>query len=439
MACRCSNPAAKELLDEFLNAAWKYVDGDSLEDEIILSAISASAELQEKTKALIRTDWETENERLLDEAQGRLDSICAELESATDRLTEAQEALHKTKLEEERLAKMIAEKEQLAEDVEKAVADRIQKTRENAADFIASMAFVNGQQVQIAVTETPSATEDPFEPVNTTYRMCPKFKNLDDLEAHHSWANVIDTAIFELGEAGVAEQWRSGLSAFLCAAYIEKQPLLLVGPNAIDIVQAFSAAVTAHEYGVLRCEGDYDDQVIAEIGTSGESVVIINNLLASGWMNRLPEILSQKDIFYVATHPYAEDIQVEPQSLYQFVLPLFTEFFVDKKATGKYLGGYLADDFENFSGPKDTHKELRALSKFAPSPIVKNRINNLVATMHCIHPETTADDDFLFAALPIAYASLTVNELTEVIADSQTGIAISAKLKRDLQYVLGEI
>ena len=58
-ACRCSTPAAKELLDEFLNIVWKYVDGDSLEDEIIHSAISANVELQEKAKALIRKDWET--------------------------------------------------------------------------------------------------------------------------------------------------------------------------------------------------------------------------------------------------------------------------------------------------------------------------------------------------------------------------------------------
>ena len=51
-ACRCSTPAAKELLDEFLNIVWKYVDGDSLEDEIIHSAISANVELQEKRRRL---------------------------------------------------------------------------------------------------------------------------------------------------------------------------------------------------------------------------------------------------------------------------------------------------------------------------------------------------------------------------------------------------
>lgn len=59
--------------------------------------------------------------------------------------------------------------------------------------------------------------------------------------------------------------------------------------------------------------------------------------------------------------------------------------------------------------------------------------------MRGIRSETTADEEFLFAVIPIAYASLAMNELTEAIADPQKGIAISANLKRDLQYVLGEV
>ena len=322
--------------------------------------------------------------------------------------------------------------------VEVAVAERIQKARENAADFIANMAFVGGQPIQVAATETPAAVEVSSKPVIAPYHTFSAFDDLNDLEAHHSWADVINTAAFELKEAGVAEKYRSSLAAFLCAAYIEKQPIFLVGPNAIDIVQAFSAAVTGHKYGMLCCEGGYCNQVITEIGTDGENIVIINNLLASGWMNRLPEILSQKDIFYVATHPYAEDIQVEPKSLYEFMLPLFTEFFVDEKATGKYYGGYFAEDFKTYSTPKGTRKDLRVLSKLKIGSLVRNRINRLVATMHGIYSATTTDEDFLYAVLPIAYASLEINELTEAIADPQKGIAISESLKRDLQYVLGE-
>ena len=437
--CRCSTPAAKELLDEFLNIVWKYVDGDSLEDEIIRSAISANVELQEKAKALIHKDWETENESLLIEARGKLDSLRAEFKSATENLSKAQEALNKTKAEDERLAGIIAEKERLAGEVEKAVAIRIQKARENAADFIASMAFISGQQMQVGCTESPAKIKISSKSDIDTYRICPEYDNLDDLVVHHSWTDVINTAVFELAEAGVAEQYRSGLAAFLCAAYIKKQPLLLVGPNAIDIIQAFSAAVTAHKHGVLCCEGGYAHQAIEKIGADGESIVIINNFLASGWISRLPEILSKKDIFYVATHPYAEDIQVEPKSLYGFMLPLFTEFLVNKNATGKYYGGYFADDFKTYSAPKGARKELTVLSKFALSSLIRNRINSLVTTMHDIYPTATADDDFLLCIFPIAYASIAINELVETIADPQRGVVISANLKRDLQYVLGEI
>lgn len=437
-ACRCSNPAAKELLDRFLNIVWNYVDGESLEDEIVRSAISANTELQEKAKELILQDWEKENERRLTEAQQKLDLLHANLKSAAEDLEKAQEAFSKTKAEDERLSGIIAEKEKLADGIEKAVAERIQKARENAADFIASMAFVGGQPVQIVGSTTPASANAAPEPNTDVYRTFPEFEHLDELEAHHSWADVINTAVFELAEAGVAEQYRSGLAAFLCATYIEKQPLLLIGPNAIDIAQAFSAAVTAHKHGILCCEGNYARQAIEKMGADGEDIVIINNLLAGGWMNRLPEILSQKDIFYVATHPYAEDIQVEPKSLYGFMLPLFTEFLVDKKATGKYYGGYFSDDFKPYSAKKGMHNEIAALSKFTLSTLVRSQINSLVTTMHNIYSSATADDDFLFCTFPIAYASMAINELAEAIADPQKGIAISANLKRDLQHVLGE-
>lgn len=369
---------------------------------------------------------------LFAEAQQKFDLFEAKLGSAATSLTEAQETLQKKQLEEKRLNEIIAEKEKLAEDVEKAINEKIQKAQEN-------MAFISKPPVHMAETEASATVEVLSKPIITPYHTFSAFGNPNDLEANHSWTDVISTSAFELIEAGVAEKHIIGLSAFLCAAYIEKQPILLVGPNAIDIAQAFSAAIAGHKYGMLYCEGNYSNQTIAEIGADGEDIVIIINLLSSGWMNRLPEILSRNDIFYIATHPYTEDIQVEPKSLYGFMLPLFSEFFVDKKATGKYYGGYFADDFKPYSTSKSLHNELRILSKFALSPLVRSRIGSLVATMHDIHSATTADEEFLFAIFPIAYASLAISELTEAVNDPKKGITISANLKRDLQYILGEI
>ena len=217
---------------------------------------------------------------------------------------------------------------------------------------------------------------------------------------------------------------------------------MLVGPNAIDIIEAFSATLCAHKHGVLCCEGSYDRQAIEKIGAAGESIVLINNLLASGWINRLPEILARKDIFYVATHPYAADIQVEPGSLYGFMLPLFTEFLVNQPARGEYLGGYLADELKEDIKKRlatESSKQLPILSEFVPSQLVRTRINRLAAMMHNLCPNAKADDDFMFCVFPIAYASMAVNKLAEKMADPQRGIVISKNLKDDLKFVLGEL
>lgn len=437
-ACRCSKSEANELLNNLLKVIWQYIDNECLEDKILRSAIYASTELQEKTKELLRTDWETENKKLLAEGQKELALLQKKIESTASDLSEAKESYRKIKFKKEQLDSIISEKKKLAEDVEAAVAERIEKARQNAADFIANMAFVSGPAINVAASETVTTDATLASQSISTYQISSFLENLVSPELHHSWSDVINTAIFELGEAGVAEKHRSGLAAFLCAAYIEKQPIMLVGPNAIDIAKVFGAVVAGNKYGTLCCAGSYSGNIIKEIGTDGENIVIINNLFTSEWMNRIPEIFSQKDIFYIATHPYPEDIQVEPKSLYGFMLPLFTEFFVDEKATGEYDGGYFAEDFEAYTPSKVIRKELEALSNLKLSNLIKNRINCIIATMHDIYPELTEDEEFLFGVLPIAYASLAINELKEVLADSHKGITISSSLKRDLQYVLGE-
>lgn len=443
-ACHCSLAAAKELLDEFLHTVDKYVDGDSLGDEIVSSAVAANATLREKAKVLVRQDWEAENTKLLSDAKGQLEALRAEQESAAGELRSAQEALEQAREKEDQLAASIAAKESLAEQVEQAVAARIQKARENAADFIAEMAFAGMPAVQSLPPMQVGGTAVPGIAASSAdnYRVCPESDNRDELEEHLSWDDVIMAAELGLEDAGVAQKYGQGLAAFLCAAYIKKQPLLLVGPNAIDIIEAFSAAVCAHKHGVLCCEGSYDRQAIEQIGAAGESIVLINNLLASGWINRLPEILARKDIFYVATHPYAADIQVEPGSLYGFMLPLFTEFLVEQPARGEYLGGYLADELKEDIKKRlatESSKQLPILSELVPSPLVRTRINRLAAMMHDICPNAKADDDFMFCVLPISYASMTVNKLTEKMADPQRGIVISKNLKGDLKFVLGDL
>ena len=380
--------------------------------------------LQEQIK-----DGQAQMEAAKETYEQRLQEVELEKKSLKDSLAAAQAELANAKAENERIAAAAAEKEKLAENVETAVVDHIQK-------FIGNMAFAGGQ----SAPKPFNAVGNSADIASTPYRVIPKSEDFDNLQVHHSWNDVIKTVEFELGIAGVSGDREKGLAAYLYAAYIKKQTILLAGPNAIDIAQAFSAAAAQQQCGALACEGRYNERIVESIGAAGEKIVVINNLFASEWMNRLPEILAKKDIFFIITHPYAEDIPVEPKSLYGYMLPLFTEFFVDHKADGEYYGGYSATDFEEYNPKKSSGKKMKGLSKLSLTPLAQNRLEILLETMHDIFPGATTettDDDFVLGILPMAYALMKMDELAEMVSGQQ--ITVSDNLKRDLRYILGDI
>lgn len=437
-SCYCTHSEAEQQLNQFIEKASDYLDGKSLDDDVIVSAISCSELLMSRAKELVHDDWEKENHEWLIEANKKLDSLNDQLRVASGALADAQEAFQTTKTEEERLTKVIEDKEQLAKDVEIAVAEKIQQAKTSAAEFIASMAFTNAYSAQVARVAPPENAEDTHLP-SSNYVVIEDIVNLDALEQHSNWSQVIETARLELLEAGVVENHALGLASYLCSAYIEKQPLLLVGPNAREIIKAFSTSLSGQKRGVLYCEGQYSNTSIRAILNSGETLVEIVNLLSSGWINRLPEILSLNDILFIATHPYAEDIQVEPKSLFSFMLPIFTEFFVDKKPSGEYTSGYFAENFEAYQPAKHTHNEIQSVSHLTINPLIRGKIKQILAVMHHINPETTHDDDFLFSILPLAYATMEIDNLVETIKKPQKGITISIGLRHKLQFVLGKL
>ena len=443
----CSKAQAETWLTVFRKTAENYVDKTILEDDILRAAVDADPDLQKRVKEFLQTEWAEENKQQLDEAKKALTAIEGKRKVVADELETTKKSLAKAKAEKQKFVDTLATKEQVAANVEKEVRNKIQKARENAAEFIAHMAFITPLTVSKPPENEESIKNNSDAAATMPYHIIPTQKELTELDENHNWDDVLFAVAANLDEAGVTEQHQKGLAAFLCAAYIEKQPLFLAGANAIDIVQAFSAAVQAKQHGVLSCRDMYCQQAVAEIGTHDEKIVLIQNLLASNWMNHLPEILARKDMFYVATHPYAEDLQVEPQSLYGFMLPLFTEFFVDKKATGGYYGGYFAADFTKYKSPSASSKKSSMLvqspaghfiKQFPVSPLIKNQISHLLDTMHGIDAETTVDDDFLFAILPLAYALQKIDILTTAITNPQDKISISSGLKRELQYLLGD-
>lgn len=431
--CHCGKELASELLEQFITNINKYITEESLEDTIVLSAINSNDSMMNRAKSLIKSDWEKENSDIILLAQSEFEAITHKVDAATHELSIVQQSYTKIKEAKDKLLKEIAEKEQLAIDVEASVADRIRHAQENVSDFIANMAFVASPTIKV---EPANYNASSTSAISATYDIVCRDMDGVELEPHKSWHDVIETTIYELEAAGISSKYSKSFATYLCAAFIAKEPIMLVGPNAKDIIEAFNTSLFGNKYGLLQCEGAFSSDTFNAIGHYDEHVVLIINLFSDGWINRIPEIFTKKDVLFVVTHPFAEDIQVEPKSIYNYLLPLFTDFFVDKNPSGSYSGGYFADDFKEYIPKKMKNREPKYFSRLPANNLIKNKIKNILTIMHNLHSEMTGDDDFMFGIFQYAYATMNMEIINDIIGDSNN--SISRELKSEMQILLGD-
>ena len=237
--CLCSEKEAEELLREFTDRAAQYIAGDSIEDEVLLSVISVNADLMERCKGLITIDWQEENRQKIDEADRDIQDKTGQIESLSAESLKIENNIENLTKTKERIEKEISEKEKLAADVQSNVETIIAKAQEHAAEFMASMAFVN------TTGSTPAAVEKS----NSSCFTSGKTLQSEQAEEYDNWKDLIDTLSDNLVEAGVRNDYSESFAAFLYSAYMNHLPLLLEGPNASEIADAFSAALVGKTAG----------------------------------------------------------------------------------------------------------------------------------------------------------------------------------------------
>lgn len=450
-SANCSHSEATKMLNGFIEYAQNYIDGTSIEDKILSAVIASNPELMKRCKSLIRDEWFAENQEAVNEANSELVGLQRDIEQAKKQQdkehSEAQEKLAAIRQEYEKLASTlqaldadISAKEQLAADVEVAVKQRIRQAQNNAADFIANFAFV--PQTAITVSEMSAMPNLPEMKTTVAENMCyVRGADLkpDDLEEVSTWKEVLDTIASELIEAGIASRFSLPFAAYMYAAYINKSPLLMVGPNANAIVDAFSAAISGKMAGTLECTGNYNAQSVKACYSSEDCVVKIVNPFNIDWISRIPDIVSNEDKFFVAVHPYAEDIQIEPKSLYGYMLPVLTESFIEKSPTGLILGSHCTEKYKDFLPIKASKSHNKLLTEMHVSLLAKNKIQVLLNNMHTMLNDQNLDYDVIFALVPYAYATMQTALILSAVQDGEKKrISISKNLLELLNELYGE-
>lgn len=487
--CCCSRHDAQLLLNSFVNKAHQYIDGESIEHEILETVIkhdeklheknsnqaqTASVDVQESKKAQAQLDLVRSQ---IDKAQQELASInkqlCtaqnelkdaqnqkAELDQTEAELKQASEELNAVRLQlQDKQDALSKAKEEHTKILEQAKADELNQVKEPSAEAVAAAPVQNvaaaatpAQNVAAAAMAntqcaiTPPVMPSLVPPIVFHYQIAPVAPQAATNKMLSDWKTLLRNLADNLLDAGVSYNERNncadGLASFLMAAYILKQPLLLVGPNAMDIVEAFSATIDNGRYGVLSCEGQYNPLAVAAIGAGGESIAVINNMLSSSWANRAPEILAKKNVFFIATHPYKEDLQVEPSSLYNYMLPVFTEFVVSDYALGNYTYSHKDSNLAAPILPRHSNlNEFEDLTQFVGSALIERRIKHLISMARLLVKEeqqlkSQCLPHLLLTMAPLAYASQSMDKLVELIETADNANTPLESMKQALSYVL---
>lgn len=311
----------------------------------------------------------------------------------------------------------------------------------SAAPLAAAVA--DHEQAPVANAAPSSVAAVSMDSRAVDYRLLDCNGKIKAMQERDSLVGIIRVLKSNLKRSGVSEHYAEGLAKYLIAAYMHKQPLILVGPNSLDIIEAFAAAVCHQTYACLTCDDKYSAQIHNLLGAHQERLVVLNNLISSAYIGHLEEILSHKDLFFIATHPYKEDLQVEPKSLYGFMLPIFTEFLVSESASGMYTGISMSNEASLFKlNELEDDYAVSKLNSFAPSPLVLNKVNTLFARMADLMEED--EDDFgykdievVLALLPLAYAQMKINKLEDAIEDPMAPLKISPELTHELLFIFG--
>lgn len=434
--CSCSTAEAKKFTQDFIDRSSQYLNNEDIEVDVLEKAIASSDALQERCADLLEKRWRSANEAEVKAAESRVkevkrkcDAEVLEIRRNTELEREKYENLQKVNNEcQNRYETLTAEldaKERLAGEVEDNVSKIIQQAREDAASFVAEMAFIH--------TEKAPAEEEKDTGIYTPGSV-PAGGTAEEIADMEGLLRVLQQ---NLQGAGVSEKYAGKLAAFLYAACVQKTPLLLAGPDAMEICDAFSLSLYGQTAGVLTCEGSCCAGVMDSVQ---DPVVVIENPDSPEWAGRLPRMLARCDKFCIAVQPYAEDLLKGPRGMLNYFQPLLTELFVDR--IPQDVSPVLGHISSSFQAPEPAAVQETQGSRYAVlglSPLAERKVRSLMAAYAGITGAEDREAEYLFTSFPSAYVTGSTGPLlAELRSMAATGSRELAKTGAQFARLLGQ-
>lgn len=439
---KCTLPQAKQSVDSFIDHAEKLIELGDIDADVLAQIAMHHDELRKLCEDAVSQSWEKSHAAEIAAAKAEVADIksaaeCMERDSK-QRLLDIEKSIssaeekHSDILSEittaqnrlDQLHIEISQYETLGESVLEAVRQKISGAQKDMAGFIADLSVILPQINSPAVLRNETASWKYSGAAAWTY-------SEEDIDLAESWEDELYTVSHNLVHSAKVENELSPmLAAFIYAAHINKVPVLIAGPGGHDIADALSAAIYACGAGGLTLCNDCDYNVADEVAKYDEPVISVRNMFGKGWSDILPQAFSSVEKHIIWTHPYVEDLAIEPKGLYNYMLPILSECFVGVGTSPETIPalGKRANDFEGFSHKKKQPLRIAAFKRLGLSKLLTQQLEIVLTDAKAImdNPARDKDMEVLFGILPLCVLSGRVDILKDVI-ETESGVSNSVK------------
>lgn len=430
----CTLEEADSYVEEFKDhIAYEIARGD-IEEELVLRVAKENDDYRSMCEKNISDQWKKEHKKDIDDANEDLKKLRDEVVIAQGKLEQVERNLKESRAEVERNGKL---NDKLIQDIQ----NKLANAQEDLSGFFAEVSLytplLQTQQIS-SVANAWSYTSRPIE--------------VRDFELNASWQDEYRTIGDNLHRADddlpfIKETLCNELAAFLYAAHLQRVPLFLLGPCGEEIATSLSLALYGESVGCLALGEGNRSELYNYIEQQQEQVIIIKNMFSQGWTDELLPLMYKSNKYIFWSHPYVEDMMIEPRGIYNYGLPLLTELFLENVPSDDWFHGKRANDFNELQTEKELKKlSLRTIKDLKLSPFIYNRLERVISDAKIISkyaeniPQNKkvneTDMEILFGVLPFAIL-FGKNELLTELLDSN-GAAMSPEVKHIINRYVEE-
>lgn len=414
----CSEDKAKIAVDKFIENINQYLNADSLEDAVLKSLYARDEQLRTRLTGIAQAEWEAETAEKQKEIDIKLNEAYVEIDGINKEVKEKEKTVQQLCKTAEEKQKDINELSCLKERIEAELAEKLKNAKNDFAAVINQYPMISSF-VGLA-DNTRTVRSEKLDTILVSGKV------LNDTEDLTSEIDVVDLIHYNLIQNGL-ETCAYELSSLMYACCILSVPVCLAGPHGKLIADIFSASVHQKTAAVLNCSGNIceDDYAVLQ----NEKIVIVQNAFNSAQKDEIIERLSEMKSFFIYLMPFAEDLQIEPVGILNYMVPVFTENLFSSIPDGSIVAGRKKGNWKK-TDPKgiENGKIDKVFRKMGCSSYLKSILSKVVPYAKSLLMNQDDNLEYLLIAQSYAYVMNKPKELRKCMK--------SANLTSDVKEIL---